>query len=107
MSLFTQKIGKYIPKIQYACHSKTRMLYSMLLDLPIKQKKIASATQKARSTVQSLQSLFDQRPKSTQEISQMENYQSILTFKEFATIGSLLKLSLMFMVQSSLFCFCY
>src|ERR1051325_210743 len=107
MSLFTQKIGKFISKIQHACHSKTRMLYSMLLNLSIKQKKIASEAQKARSTVQSLQSLFDQRPKSTQEISQMENYQSILTFKEFATIGSLLKFRLMFIVLSSLFCFCF
>src|ERR1043165_6911345 len=34
-----------------------------------------------------------------------ENYQSILTSKEFATIGSLLKFGLMFIVLSSLFCF--
>src|ERR1051325_370909 len=107
MSLFTQKIGKNIPRIQHECQWKVHMLCSMLLDLSINPKKIASAAQKAGSTVQSLQSLFDQRPKSIQELSQVENYQNILTSKEFATIGSLLKFGLMFIVLSSLSCFCF
>src|ERR1043165_9868035 len=102
MSLFTQKIGKYIPRIQHECQWKVHMLYSMLLDLSIKQKKIVSAAQKARSIVQSLQSLFGQRPKSIRELSQVENYQSTSTSKEFATTGNLLKFGLMFIVLSSL-----
>src|ERR1051325_9774712 len=107
MSLFTQKIGEYIPRIQHKCQWRVHMLYPMLLDLSIKQKKIVSVARKARSIVQSLQSLFDQRPKSIQELSQVENYQNTSTSKEFATIGSLLKFGLAFIVLSSLFCFCF
>src|ERR1051325_4116783 len=102
MSLFTQKIGEYIPRIQHKCQWRVHMLYPMLLDLSIKQKKIVSAAQKARPIVQSLQSLFNQRTKSIQELSQVENYQSTSTSKEFATIGNLLKFGLMFIVLSSL-----
>src|ERR1051325_4568029 len=105
MSLYTQKIGGYIPRIQRKGQQKVHMLYPILPDLFIKPKKIALAAQKAKSIVQSLQSLLDQRPKSTQGLSQAENYQSTSTSKEFATTGNRLKFGLTFIVLSSLFCF--
>src|ERR1051325_550585 len=102
MSLFTQKIGGYIPIIQCKGQQKVHMLYPILPDLFIKPKRIALVAQRPRSIVQSLQSLLDQRPKSTQGLNQAENYPSTSTSKEFATTGNLLKFRLIFLVLSSL-----
>src|ERR1051325_1502050 len=102
MSLFTLKIGEYIPRIQHRDQQEIHMQYPILPDLFIKRKKIALAAQKARSIVQSLPSLLDQRPKSTQGLNQAENYPSTSTSKEFATTGNLLKFGLTLLVLSSL-----
>src|ERR1051325_5250575 len=77
------------------------MLHPILPDLLIK--KIASAAQKAKASVQSLQSLLDQQPKSTRGLNQVGNYPSTLISKEFATTGNPLKSRLMFIALSSLF----
>src|ERR1051325_3627142 len=102
MSLFTLKIGEYIPRIQHRGQQKAHTLHPMIPDLFIERKKTALAAQKARSIVQGLQSLLDQRPKSTRGLNQAENYQSTSTSKEFATTGNLLKFGLTLLVLSSL-----
>src|ERR1051325_1329204 len=102
MSLFTLKIGEYIPRIQHRGQPEAHMLCLMLPDLLIERKKTALAARKARSIVQSLQSLLDQRPKSTRGLSQAENYPGTSTSKEFATTGNLLKFGLTLLVLSSL-----
>src|ERR1044072_2339740 len=102
MSLFTQKIGGCIPRLPYKCQQKIHMLYPILPDLFIKRRKIALAVQKARSVVQSLPSLLDQRPKSTRGLNQAANYPSTSTSKEFATTGNLLKFGQTLLVLSSL-----
>src|ERR1051325_2767673 len=102
MSLFTLKIGGYTPRIQHRSQQKVHMLYPILPDLFIKLKKTALAAQKAKSVVQSLQNLLNQRPKSTQGLNQAENYPSTSTSKEFATTGNLLKFGLTLLVLSSL-----
>src|ERR1051325_8540259 len=101
MSLFTQKIGRYILRIQHRSQQEVHMLYLMLPDLFIKLKKIALAAQKARAIVQSLQSLLGQRPKFTRGLNQAENCPSTSNSKEFATTGNLLKFGLTFLVLSS------
>src|ERR1051325_10639633 len=99
-SLFTQKTGRNIPIIQHRGQQEVHMLYPVLPDLLIK--KIASAAQKARAIIQSLQSLLGQQPKSTRGLNQVGNYQIISISKEFAITGNLLKLGLMFIALSSL-----
>src|ERR1051325_8893981 len=93
-SLFTQKTGRNIPSIPHKDQQEVHMLHLVLPDLLIK--KIASAAQKARAIVQSLQSLLSQQPKSTRGLSQKENYSSTSTSKEFVTTGNPLKSRLMF-----------
>src|ERR1044072_5761016 len=100
-SLFTQKIGRCIPRIQHKGQQEVPMLYPILPDLLIK--KIALAAQKARAIVQNLQSLLSQQPKFTQGLNQVGNYQIISISKEFAITRNPLKLRLMFIALSSLF----
>src|ERR1051325_3378921 len=102
MSLFTLKIGEYIPRIQHRGQQEAHMLYPIFPDLFIKRKKTDLAARKAKFVVQSLQNLLDQRPKSTQGLNQAENYPSTSTSKEFATTGNLLKFGLTLLVLSSL-----
>src|ERR1051325_2910689 len=100
MSLFTQKTGRNIPRIQHKGQQEVPMLYPVLPDLLIK--KIASAAQKAKAIGQSLQNLLGQQPKSTRGLNQVGNYPIISISKEFATTGNLLKFGLMFIALSSL-----